>query len=276
MIEYIIIAILAVILIYLAVKFYQYKEIVDQELGFYEERLSEEVSKRKGVVLEYESKKHLLENPHPEDFEKVDNKDIKKDLDQRTDNIYDYLTKISNQIDYLHYHQLNIPKIESKRLKSNLLTLEEHHNYIEYILQSHNIKSEIDYFNHSLIAPEKKILPFAFFVKLKEKHLIIDTKLFHFIIELKRNIENIGDDKANQILSERINKYFNYISNPKYLENIKSYFTARKIINVNDVINIIAILPTMQELNIINSVIGQNVKSNLQLIDSGNLYQFLS
>lgn len=257
-------------------KFNKYKKIVNEELKFYEDKLEEEISARRGIILEYESKKHLLNNPHPEDFIKVENKDIKEDLDQRTDKIYNYLTKISNQIDYLHYHQLDIPSIEIKRSKSEILNLGEHHNYIEYILQSHSIKSEIDYFSHSLIAPEIKIVPFTFFVKRKDFNIIIDTKILQFIREFKRNTVKNNQSEAHHILTDRINKYFSYISNPKYLENIISYFTKRKVTNINEKTIIISILPTQNELSIVKNIDSIDHYEHFKLIDSGDLYQFLS
>ena len=276
MFSYFLIILLLAALAFILFRFHKYKKIVNEELQFYEDRLENEIATRKEVVLEYDSKKHLLENPHPEDFSKVENKDIKKDLDRRTDKIYDYLTKISNQIDYLHYHQLNIPQIESKRSKSEILNIVEHHNYIEYILQSHNIKSEIDYFSHSLIAPEIKILPFAFFVIRKDFNIIIDTRLLQFIREFKINIEKKWEDEANEIFSEKVKKYFNYLTNPKYLENIQSYFIKRRIINSDQKIKIIAILPTVKELEMVSNFTPDNYNQYFELIDSGDLYQFLS
>ena len=176
----------------------------------------------------------------------------------------------------MHYHQLNIPQIESKRSKSEILNIVEHHNYIEYILQSHNIKSEIDYFSHSLIAPEIKILPFAFFVIRKDFNIIIDTRLLQFIREFKINIEKKGEDEANEIFSEKVKKYFNYLTNPKYLENIQSYFIKRRIINSDQKIKIIAILPTVKELEMVSNFTPDNYNQYFELIDSGDLYQFLS
>ena len=271
-----VILILVALSAFILFKFYKYKQIVDEELKFYEDRLEDEIAVRKGVVLEYESKKHLLENPRPEDSIKIENKDIKKDLDQRTDKIYDYLTKISNQIDYLHYHQLDIPAIEFKRSKSTILNISEHHNYIEYILQSHNIKSEIDYFSHSLVASEVKILPFSFFVKRQDFNIIIDTKLLQFIREFRGNSSVENQNNAKDIFFDRIQKYFNYLSNPKYLKNIHSYFVKRRIADPNAEVIIVSIVPTQKELDVIQSMDLDIQGKNFKLIESGELYQFLS
>lgn len=274
MFSYIIILLLLLVLSFVMYQFHKYKKIVNVELKFYENRLEEEESSKKEVIAEYESKKHLLENPHPEDFN-VENKDIKKDLDQRTDQIYDYLNKISHQIDYLHYHQLNIPKIESKRSKLETLNLEEHHNYIEYILQSHNIKSEINYFSHSLIAPEVKILPFAFFITRSDKNIIIDTKLLQFVREFKNRNENQDNKESKDIITEKLTKYFKLISNDKYLKNIQSYFVKKDIINHDKEIIILSIVPTISELNIVKDYYSDEDSQYYHLIDSSNLYKFL-
>jgi hypothetical protein len=270
---YFIILILICALSFISFQFYKYKQIVNEKLKFYEDKLEQEESEKKEIIAEYDSKKHLLENPRPEDFN-VENKDIKQDLDQRTDKIYDYLTKISNQIDYLHYHQLNIPQIESKISNLKILDLEEHHNYIEYILQLHNIKSEIDYFSHSLIAIEIKILPFVYFIKGQEKNIIIDTKLLQFILEFNKNQKVTSKEEAKDIFSNKLNKYFDLISNKKYRENIESYFIEKKIINSDQESHIITIVPTKAELNLINDHY-LNKNQDYHLIDLNELYKFL-
>jgi hypothetical protein len=261
-------------------RFKKYKKIVKEELDFYEDKLSDEISKSKEIEAEYDSKKHLLDNPHPEDLIKVENKDIKEDLDQRTDNIYGFLSKISNQIDYLHYQQLNISKIEKKKNNSELLTSDEHHNYIEYILHSHNIKSEIDYFSSFLVPIENKIPSFSFFINLSdENNLILDTKLFQYIIEYNHNLKNNKSD-SEEILQDRINKYFEYIRNPRYVENIRSYFFKKKIIKNDSITDIIIILPTVMELEKIQSFLTEEIssiiqKKELNLIYSKNLFLHL-
>jgi hypothetical protein len=274
MISYIIISILLIALILISIKFHKYKKIANAEFEFYENKLEEEESSKKEIIAEYDSKKHLLKNPHPEDFN-VENKDIKKDLDQRTDKIYHYLVKISNQIDHLHYHQLNIAQIESKRSKSQILTLQEHHNYIEYILQIHNAKSEIDYFSYSLIATEIKILPFTFFVLRPDKNIIIDTKLLQFIWEFQQNKKQKTNQEAEDVLTYRINKYFNIIANEKYEKNIQSYFVDKSLTMSDKENIIIAIVPTANNLSLINNLILDDEEKKYHLIDSSELYKFL-
>jgi hypothetical protein len=274
MISYIIISILLIALILISIKFHKYKKIANAEFEFYENKLEEEESSKKEIIAEYDSKKHLLENPHPEDFN-VENKDIKQDLDQRTDKIYDYLVKISNQIDHLHYHQLHIAQIESKRSKSQILTLQEHHNYIEYILQIHNAKSKIDYFSYSLIATEIKILPFTFFVLRPDKNIIIDTKLLQFIWEFQQNKKQKTNQEAEDILTDRINKYFNIIANEKYEKNIQSYFVDKSLTMSDKENIIIAIVPTANNLSLINNLILDDEEKKYHLIDSSELYKFL-
>jgi len=274
MIAYIVILILLIALIFISIKFHKYKKISNAEFEFYENKLAEEESSKKEVIAEYDSKKHLLENPHPEYFN-VDNKDIKQDLDQRTDKIYNYLVKISNQIDYLHYHQLNIAQIEAKRSKSQLLTLQEHHNYIEYILQVHNIKSEIDYFSHSLIAAEIKILPFTFFVLRSDKNIIIDSKLLQFIWEFQHNKTQKNQREAEDIFANRVKKYFNVIMNDEYRKNIQSYFVNKSLTMSDKEIIIVTILPTANDLSLINNLISGYEENKYHLIDSGELHKFL-
>lgn len=133
------------------------------------------------------------------------------------------------------------------------------------LAEASGLKHMKDYIVSSELDPDKsKYMLCDLFLLVNGVGYVIDFKADRFFVDYQNKLKEGDEKSATEVLKSRMDKYLNYIGNPKYMSLIKKFTSAMKI-NVEEV-KLVCALKSYDDLRIVGKI-GYNNKIDKMDID---------
>jgi len=190
---------------------------------------------------------------------KNESENLRHSVEETVRNVYEYLEKIARQVQFLNAHNVDGHKAVSAAIgihyNQDAVNINQHSKNLENILKSAHCEPGIDYFMRYKFSDEakKSVLCEALFVVENDDLLIVDIRAIRFFVQYFAAVHK-KDPAAKKTLKEKMDRYFSYLTNPKYRNNIVGYFAKQGIVKRDAQSSIIMLLPGSRDVKLFSSL----------------------